>query len=115
MISFNAQDEKEEKEQDEKDLALSAVGIRLKKSLTEEQIENAMDEINAIVTKHIKSARAKRFGIFKPALHLRLFNSIISNSKLPQLHNLFSKCHHLQPCTTWARFHNNSQKRTLMA
>ena len=25
-----------------------------------------MDEINAIVPKHIKSARAKRFGIFKP-------------------------------------------------
>ena len=67
MISFMAQDEKEEKEQDEIHLVLSAVGIRLKKYLTEEQIENAMDEINAIVTKHIKSARAKTFGIFKPS------------------------------------------------
>ena len=67
MISFMAQDEKEEKEQDELDLALSVVGIRLKKSLTEEQIKNAMDEINAIVTKPIKNARAKQFGIFKPS------------------------------------------------
>ena len=62
-----ALDEKEEKEQDEIDLALSAIGIRLKKSLTEKQIENAMDEINSIVTKHIKNARAKRFDIFKPS------------------------------------------------
>ena len=27
-----------------------------------------MDEINAIVIKHTKSARAKRFGIFKPSI-----------------------------------------------
>ena len=58
------QDERGEKEQD---LALSAIGIRLKKSLNEEQIENAMDEINGIVTRHIKNARAKRFGIFRPS------------------------------------------------
>ena len=67
MISFMGQDERGEKEQDEIDLALSAIGIRLKKSLTEEQIENAMDEINGIVTRHIKNARAKRFGIFRPS------------------------------------------------
>ena len=67
MISFMGQDERGEKEQDEIDLALSAIGIRLKKSLNEEQIENAMDEINGIVTRHIKNARAKRFGIFRPS------------------------------------------------
>ena len=61
------QDERGEKEQDEIDLALSAIGIRLKKSLNEEQIENAMDEINGIVTRHIKNATAKRFGIFRPS------------------------------------------------
>ena len=49
MISFMGQDERGEKEQDEIDLALSAIGIRLKKSLNEEQIENAMDE-NASTT-----------------------------------------------------------------
>ena len=26
-----------------------------------------MDDINSIVTKHIRSARAKRYGIFKPS------------------------------------------------
>ena len=65
MISFMGQDERGEKEQDEIDLALSAIGIRLKKSLNEEEIENAMDEINGIVTRHIKNARAKRSGIFR--------------------------------------------------
>ena len=59
--------ERGEKEQDEIDLALGAVGIRLKKSLNEEEIENAMDEINGIVTRHIKNARAKRTGIFRPS------------------------------------------------
>ena len=53
MISFMAQDEKEEKEQDEIETGYLV------------QIKNAMDEINTIVTKHVKSARAKRFGIFK--------------------------------------------------
>ena len=67
MISFMGQDERGEKEQDEIDLALGAVGIRLKKSLNEEEIENAMDEINGIVTRHIKNARAKRTGIFRPS------------------------------------------------
>ena len=67
MISFMGQDERGEKEQDEIDLALSAIGIRLKKSLNEEEIENAMDEINGIVTRHIKNARAKRSGIFRPS------------------------------------------------
>ena len=89
MISFMAQDEKEEKEQDEIDLALSAVGIRLKKSLTEEQIENAMDEINSIVTKHIKSARAKRFGIFKPS----------TSSEVVQQHH---QQQHFASCTNWS-------------
>ena len=67
MISFMAHNERGEKEQNEIDLALCAIGIRLKKSLNEEQIENAMDEINDIVTRHIKNARAKRFGIFRPS------------------------------------------------
>ena len=85
------QDERGEKEQDEIDLALSAIGIRLKKSLNEEQIENAMDEINGIVTRHIKNARAKRFGIFSPAPHLMLSSSS----------NLSSKCQHHHPCKAW--------------
>ena len=91
------QNERGEKEQDEIDLALSAIGIRLKKSLTEEQIENAMDEFNGIVTRHIKNARAKRFGISGPAPHLMLSSS--SNSS-----NLSSKCQHHHPCKAWVEY-----------
>ena len=91
MISFMGQDDRGEKEQDEIDLALSAFGIRLKKSLTEEQIENAMDEINGIVTKHIKDARGKRFGIFKPSTSSEVVQQQQHVQKMPApppLHNM---------------------------
>ena len=94
MISFMGQDERGEKEQDEIDLALSAIGIRLKKSLTEEQIENAMDEINGIVAIHIKMLEPRGLVFSGPAPHLMLSSS--SNSS-----NLSSKCQHHHPCKAW--------------
>ena len=94
MISFMGQDDRGEKEQDEIDLALSAVGIRLKKSLNEEEIENAMDEINGIVTRHIKMLEPRGLAFSGQAPHLMLSSS--SNSS-----NLSSKCQHHHPCKAW--------------
>ena len=39
----------------------------MKKSLNVEQQENLMDEINMLVSKHIKIARSGRMGIFRPS------------------------------------------------
>ena len=45
-------------EEDEIDLAFASVSKCMKKSLNEEQQENLMDEINMLVSKHIKIARS---------------------------------------------------------
>ena len=39
----------------------------MKRSLNEEQQENLMDEINMLVSYHIKLARSGRMGIFRPS------------------------------------------------
>ena len=49
------------------DLALAAISKCLKHSLNEEQQEHLMDEINMLVSKHIKLARSGRMGIFRPS------------------------------------------------
>ena len=54
-------------DEDEIDLAFAAISKRMKRSLNEEQQENLMDEINMLVSKHIKLARSGRVGIFRPS------------------------------------------------
>ena len=48
-------------------MALGAIGIRIKRSLNEEQQEDLMKEINMVVNHHIKNAGASRPGIFSSA------------------------------------------------
>ena len=45
-------------------MALGAIGIRIKRSLNEEQQEDLMEEINMVVYCHIKNARPSRPGVF---------------------------------------------------
>ena len=54
-------------DEDEIDLAFAAISKCMKRSLNEEQQENLMDEINMLVSKHIKLARSGRVGIFRPS------------------------------------------------
>ena len=60
------QNEDKAKEEDEIDMALCAIGIRMRRSLNKEQ-EDLMAEMNMIVNLHIKNARASRPGIFSRA------------------------------------------------
>ena len=53
-------------DEDEIDLALAAICKCMKRSLNEEQQENLMDEINMLVSKHIKISRSGGMGIFRP-------------------------------------------------
>ena len=48
-------------------MALGAIGIRIRRSLNQEQQEDVMEEINMVVHCHIKNARAIRPGIFSRA------------------------------------------------
>ena len=48
--------------EDEIDLAFASVSKRMKRSLNEEQQENMMDEINMLVSKHIKIVRSGQIG-----------------------------------------------------
>ena len=53
-------------EEDEIDLAFASVSKCMKRSLNEKQQENLMDEINSLVSKHIKMARSGQIrGIFR--------------------------------------------------
>ena len=61
------QNEDKTKEEEEIDMALGAIGIRIRRSLNEEQQEDLMEEINMVVNCHIKNARASRPGIFSRA------------------------------------------------
>ena len=54
-------------DEDEIDLAFAAISKHMKRSLNEEQQENLMDEINILVSKHIKLAKSGRMGIFRPS------------------------------------------------
>ena len=54
-------------DEDEIDLAFAVISNHMKRSLNEEQQENLMDEINMLVSKHIKLARSGRVGIFRPS------------------------------------------------
>ena len=48
-------------------MALGAIGIRIRRALNQEQQEDVMEEINMVVNRHIKNARASRPGIFSRA------------------------------------------------
>ena len=61
------QNEDKTKEDDEIDMALGAIGIRIRRALNQEQQEDVMEEINMVVNCHIKNARASRPGIFSRA------------------------------------------------
>ena len=63
------QNEDKTKENDEIDMALGAIRIRIRRSLNQEQQEDVMKEINMVVNCHIhiKNARASRPGIFSRA------------------------------------------------
>ena len=50
-------------EEDEFDLVFASISKCMKRSLNEEQQENLMDEINVLVSKHIKIARSGRIGV----------------------------------------------------
>ena len=46
-------------EDDEIDLVFHAMSKRIKKNLTDEETEDLMEELNSVVTKHVRQARAK--------------------------------------------------------
>ena len=45
---------------DEIDLVFHAMSKRIKKNLTDEETEDLMEELNSVVTKHVRQARAKK-------------------------------------------------------
>ena len=61
------QNENKAKEDDGIDMALAVIGIRITRSLNQEQQEDVMEEINMVVNRHIKNARASKPGIFSRA------------------------------------------------
>ena len=52
----------DEDKADEIDLSFAALTKRIKRTLNEEEIEDLMDEINSIVTCHIKFSRSQKTG-----------------------------------------------------
>ena len=62
-------------EDDEIDLVFHAMSKRFKKDLTDEETEDLMEELNSVVTKHVRQARAKKIShkeLPHPLLHLHL-------------------------------------------
>ena len=78
------QNEEKGKEEDETDMALGSIAIRIKRSLNEEQQEDVMEEINMVVNHHIKNARANRPGIFKRAPKATVTQQQISQQQQQQ-------------------------------
>ena len=60
-------------------MALGAIGIRIRRSLNQEQQEDVMEEINMVVNCHIKNARASRPGIFS-----RAPTATVTQDQMPQ-------------------------------
>ena len=74
-------------EEDEIDLAFASISKCMKRSLNEEQQENLMDEINILVSKHIKMAKSGQIGVFSghhlvQLLHLLLQQQFLLQPKL---------------------------------
>ena len=67
-------------------MALGAIGIRIKRSLNEEQQEDLMEEINMVVNHHIKNARASRPGIFSRASTATVTQQQMSQQQQQQQH-----------------------------
>ena len=82
------QNEDKAKEEDEIDMVLGAIGIRIKRSLNEEQQEDLMEEINMVVIRHIKNARTSRPGIFSRAPTATVTQQQMSQQQQHQGQNL---------------------------
>ena len=80
------QNEDKTKEDDEIDMALGAIGIRIRRSLNQEQQEDLMEELNMVVNRHIKNARASRPGIFSRAATATVTRHQISQHQQQQQH-----------------------------
>ena len=70
-------------DEDEIDLAFAALSKHMKRSLNEEQQENLMDEINMLVSKHIKLARSGRVGIFRPSCNTVTTSAVAATVPVP--------------------------------
>ena len=73
MISMLGQD-------DEIDLVFHAMSKRIKTNLTDEETEDLMEELNSVVTKHVRQARAKIIShkeLSHPLLHLLLLHLLL--------------------------------------
>ena len=109
------QNEDKTKEDDEIDMALGAIGIRIRRALNQEQQEDVMEEINMVVNRHIKNARASRLGIFSRAPTATVTQHQMPHHQQEQQHQgqtfpppcqafrIFSTSHfnimNLKPCT----------------
>ena len=51
-----------DQEDDDIDLYFQSVAKKLKRTLTEGEIDNVMDEINGVVSRHVRQARIKKEG-----------------------------------------------------
>ena len=67
-------------------MVLGAIGIRIKRSLNEEQQEDLIEEINMVVNQYIKNAKASRLGIFSRAPTATVTQQQISQQQQQQQH-----------------------------
>ena len=95
-------------------MALGAIEIRIRRALNQEQQEDVMEEINMVVNRHIKNAKASRPGIFSRAPTATVTQHQMPHHQQGQQHQgqtfppcqafrIFSTSHfnimNLKPCT----------------
>ena len=53
-----------DQEDDDIDLYFQSLSKKLKRTLTEGEIDNVMDEINGVISRHVRQARIKKKGVY---------------------------------------------------
>ena len=80
-------------DEDEIELAFAAIFKCMNRSLNEGQQENLMDEINILVSKHIKLTRSGRMGIFRPSASTVTTSAVAATVPVTQLQLKFKVIH----------------------
>ena len=80
-----------DQEDDDIDLYFQSVAKKLKRTLTEGEIDNVMDEINGVVSRHVRQARIKKEGVDLCYLAHQVNLSINRSTHLSNRVNILSK------------------------
>ena len=90
---------------DDIDLYFQSLAKKLKRTLTEGDIDNVMDEINGVVSRHVRQARIKKDGVDLCYLAYQVNLSINRSRWLSNRLNILSKmstclCHQYHHCNS---------------